>query len=245
MKTIISSQEDREMVISKLIKEGLRRLEAPIQNIPFSDMPGEYNVLENFRKFPHLFVLGCVMDRQIKAERAWTIPHLIGKEIGGFEFEKFLNLSEEDVLKIFNIKKLHRFNNDMAKCFYNAIQLIHSKYNDHAENIWANNPKSATIIRRFLEFNGIGIKIANMAWRGEKEAIKQLKNNYPDLYEAFKSYVNSNNLSDKFKLYEKMIDMTFTDKYKRWTEKDEIIIKKDFSVVDQEDSIMNYVKSLF
>lgn len=163
MNTSNSSKEDREIVISELIKEGLRRLEAPIQDIPFSDMPGEYNVLENFRKFPHLFVLGCVMDRQIKAERAWVIPYLIGKEIGGFEFEKFLNLSEEEVLKIFNTKKLHRFNNDMAKCFYNAIQIIHSKYNNHAENIWADNPKSATIIRRFLEFNGIGIKIANMA----------------------------------------------------------------------------------
>lgn len=163
MKTVDFSEKHTEDVVAKLIEEGLRRLEIPIQDISFSDMPGEYNTWDNFKKFPHLFVLGCVMDRQIKAERAWAIPYLIGKEIGGFEFEKFLSLSEEKILEIFNSKKLHRFNNDMAKCFYGAIQLIHSKYGDHAENIWANNPKSATVIRRFLEFNGIGIKIANMA----------------------------------------------------------------------------------
>ena len=40
---------------------------------------------------------------------------------------------------------------------------IHLKYNNHAENIWSGKPKSALIIRRFLEFKGIGVKIANMA----------------------------------------------------------------------------------
>ena len=51
----------------------------------------------------------------------------------------------------------------MAECFYSAIQDIHSKYSGRAENIWSSNPKSALIIRRFLEFKGVAVKIANMA----------------------------------------------------------------------------------
>lgn len=51
----------------------------------------------------------------------------------------------------------------MGEYFYDAIELIHSKYNDDASNIWKGNPNSAQVVCRFLEFNGIGIKIATMA----------------------------------------------------------------------------------
>ncbi len=51
----------------------------------------------------------------------------------------------------------------MAENFYSAVQLIHTKYNDDASNIWKGNPKRATLIRRFLEFKGVGVKIATMA----------------------------------------------------------------------------------
>ena len=40
--------------------------------------------VEDFDKYPHLFVLACVMDRQIKAERAWNIPYIIADEHGTF-----------------------------------------------------------------------------------------------------------------------------------------------------------------
>ena len=120
-------------------------------------------LMNDIENFPHAFVLGCVMDRQIKAERAWQIPYMISKEIGGFEFEKLLKLSKNQIKEIFNKKKLHRFNNDMAESFYLAIKKIHEVYNDDASNIWKDKQKSATIVRRFLEFKGVGIKIATMA----------------------------------------------------------------------------------
>ena len=51
----------------------------------------------------------------------------------------------------------------MGKYFYDVIKLIHNKYNDDANNIWKANPNSAQLVCRFLEFNGVGIKIATMA----------------------------------------------------------------------------------
>lgn len=89
------------------------------------------------------------------------------------------------------------------------------------------------------------IALRDIAWRGEKEAVKYLKNNHQDFYDIFKSYSISNNLADKFRFYEQMVDLVFTDEYKKWTDQDEIILKKDFSVAEPDDSAVSYVKSLF
>lgn len=150
-------------VINFLITEGKKRLNSSRTKILFTGISDVDDILNNLNEYSHMFFLSCVMDRQIKAEKAWTIPYLVGKEIGGFSFDYFLKLDLDNTKKIFNDKKLHRFNNNMAECFYSAIQDIHSKYNNHAENVWLGNPKSALVIRRFLEFKGIAVKIANMA----------------------------------------------------------------------------------
>lgn len=156
--------EDQNKIIEFLIKEGGHRLSRPRQQYSFETGISEAErLLNNLEHFPHLFVCACVMDRQIKAGRAWAIPYLIGKEIGGFEFHKFAEIKLPQFKEIFNRLKLHRFNEKMAGYFYSAVQDIHIKYIDDASQIWADKPKSALIIRRFLEFGGIGIKIANMA----------------------------------------------------------------------------------
>ena len=89
------------------------------------------------------------------------------------------------------------------------------------------------------------IAFMDIPWRGEKEAVKYLKNNHPDFYNIFKLYSTSNNLADKFRFYEQMVNLTFTDKYKKWAEKDEIILKKDFSVAESNEPATIYVNSLF
>ena len=42
-------------------------------------------------------------------------------------------------------------------------QHTHQNYDDDAANIWYGSLASASIIRRFLQFKGVGIKIASMA----------------------------------------------------------------------------------
>lgn len=155
--------DKHEQIVKILVEKGEESLKGPVQDTFTTGNSEADGLWKDLKNYPHAFVLACVMDRQIKAEKAWIIPWEVSNEIGGFEFSRLLKLSEDDIVKIFQKKSLHRFNEVMAKIFYAAIQTIHSKYNDNAANIWNNNPKSATIVRKFLEFKGIGDKISTMA----------------------------------------------------------------------------------
>jgi len=150
-------------IITKLIDRGNELLNRPYKKNEFTGVAEADTLLNDLDNFPHAFVLASVMDRQIKAEKAWLIPYHISNEIGGFEFERLSKLSVDSLKTIFREKSLHRFNDVMAENFYSAIRLIHDKYNNDASNIWEGNPKSATVVRRFLEFKGVGIKISTMA----------------------------------------------------------------------------------
>lgn len=149
--------------LEKLIKKGKEILEGPKVYINHTGIKEADDLYYDLEKNGHLFVLGCVMDMQIKAERAWKIPYLIMKDLGGFEFERLLNLTLEDLKIKFLEKKFHRFNDIMAKRFYLAIKKIHEEYDDDASSIWNNSISAAEVIRKFLEFEGVGQKIASMA----------------------------------------------------------------------------------
>ncbi|MEM2098922.1 MAG: iron-sulfur cluster loop [Candidatus Bathyarchaeia archaeon] len=153
----------QKKLIEILIQRGNELLKQPYRKIEFTKDPEADDLLNNLKQFPHAFALACVTDRQVKAERAWRIPYEISKEIDGFSFSKLLKLDSEQFRDLFRRKKLHRFNDVMAENFYLAVQKIHNEYDDDASNIWKDNPRSATIVRRFLEFKGVGVKIATMA----------------------------------------------------------------------------------
>src|SRR5674476_208143 len=82
------------------------------------------NFLNDLINYPHAYVLACLMDRQIKAERAWIIPFEIKERLGSFKFQDLIEVSKADYIKIFNDLKLHRFNNTMAIVFFEALELI-------------------------------------------------------------------------------------------------------------------------
>ena len=133
------------------------------QIVHFVDDDNANSILNDIENYPHAYVLACLMDRQIKAERAWVIPFEIYKEIGSFNFDELEKLDLIDFKEIFNRKKLHRFNNTMADIFHRALIDIRQKYNGNASKIWTNNPSSAAVVYRFLEFKGSGVKISTMA----------------------------------------------------------------------------------
>jgi endonuclease III len=120
-------------------------------------------LLNDIENNPHVYVLACLMDRQIKAERAWNIPLQVFDYFGTHEINKLAEIPLEDYKKVFNGKKLHHFNDMMAEYFYKAILRINETYKGNAAKIWQGKPSSALVVYRFLEFEGCGIKIATMA----------------------------------------------------------------------------------
>lgn len=147
-----------------LVKLGWERYKAPKENqVHFVEDESANTFLNDFKHYPHAYVLACCMDRQMKAEAAWMIPYKIFQIFGDFSMKTLASKSETEYVKVFRKYKLHRFTDNMGKVFYDAVQRIHHNYADDANNIWKGNPSSATVVYRFLEFNGVGIKIATMA----------------------------------------------------------------------------------
>jgi endonuclease III len=146
-----------------LKQRGMELLNQPREFIKFTGVEAADQMLNDIDGRPHAFVLACLMDQQIKAERAWIIPHKISDAVGDFSVSSLLEITPEEYAKIFETNGLHRFNNKMAKTFHRGVQKIQAEYDGNSANIWLNNPSSARVVRRFIEFHGAGIKIATMA----------------------------------------------------------------------------------
>lgn len=148
----------------RLVTNGEKLLNDDAQFVEFSKDPESDALTNDLENYPHAFVIGCVMDRQIKAEKAWGIPHQLKQRIGDFEFATLKKLTQEEVL--FHLTEpsvLHWLKSDMAKNCFLAIERIDKTYQGDASKIWSDTPSSAELVFRFLQFRGIGQKIATMA----------------------------------------------------------------------------------
>lgn len=154
---------NKEEIIRILLNKGEILLKEPRKNITLSNDKEVNKYLTDLENYPHLFVLFCIMQRTINAQRAAKIPYLVATELGSFAFRELLKVELKVINEIFNKKKLHYYNTKMAENFYYALKTIKNDYNNDASNIWNDNPKSATIVKRFLAFKGVGLKIATMA----------------------------------------------------------------------------------
>lgn len=150
-----------ENLLVKIAKERFANPKSQI--VHFVDNDEANSILNNLEKYPHAYVLACLMDRQVKAERAWTIPYTIYKELNSFDINFLSKIKLITFKKIFNKHKLHRFNDTMANIFHEAVLKIQHKYEGNVAKIWSKNPSSSAVVYRFLEFKGSGIKISTMA----------------------------------------------------------------------------------
>jgi hypothetical protein len=148
----------------RLLKHGERLFHAPKQRIEFTGNSHADRLLNDLDYHPHAFVLGCVMDRQIKAEKARIIPYRFKQKLRNFEMNTLTSLSEGDVRRLMaKPEPLHRFVDDMSTFFFSGVRRIAGQYQSDASKIWNDTPSSADVVYRFLEFDGIGPKIASMA----------------------------------------------------------------------------------
>lgn len=148
----------------QLISEAIEQMSKPRAFVEVTHMKEADDLLNDIEGCPHAFVVACIMDRQMGAERAWRIPYELGQRLGSFRFLDLAKLPmqvlEEAML---HPQPLHRFPSLMSKNLHSAIRHIERQYGGDASEIWTEQPSSATIVRRFLEFDGVGQKIATMA----------------------------------------------------------------------------------
>jgi len=152
------------MAQTKLVEIAKRRFdEIDSQNVHFTYEPESDSFLNDLTNYPHAFVLACLMDRQIKAERAWKIPYLVCKEFNSYSISELSKIELKNYISFFESKKIHRFNSTMAEIFYKTVMKIKKEYKEDASRIWKDKPSSASVVYKFLEFEGSGIKISTMA----------------------------------------------------------------------------------
>jgi endonuclease-3 len=151
--------------VEYLIKRGWELFNEPAAGlVEFTGDLEADKLLNDLENHPHAYVLACIMDRQMKAERAWLIPYKLAQKLGGFEFSTLTRLRFEDVFKLMTEPApLHRFSKIMSQYFCDAVALISNKYNGNASLIWTDKPGSGQLVSRFRELNGAGPKIASMA----------------------------------------------------------------------------------
>ena len=148
----------------RLVERGEALLHAPKQLTQFTKLDSADCLLNDLIANPHAFVLACIMDRQITAERAWIIPYRIFERLGSFSMESLGRLSREEVHNLMaRPEPLHRFVGKMSEHFYAGVHRIIDHYAGNAARIWEGMPSSAEVVYRFLEFDGVGPKIATMA----------------------------------------------------------------------------------
>jgi endonuclease-3 len=153
-----------EAIRNRLLTRGEELLSQPYTKVCFTKHSASDDLLNDLADYPHAFVIACLMDRQVRAERAWHIPYQFKQRLGSFEIDDLQKLSLEEVTHLMTTPTpLHRMCNVMAKVFFLAVQQITQRYSGDASAIWSSTPSSAAIVRRFLEFHGASIKIATMA----------------------------------------------------------------------------------
>jgi len=161
-----SATADDPAVVQHLLQLAAEARERNSGRVKFVDTPAANALLNDLRNHPHAFVLACLMNRQVKAERAWLVPFEIQRQerLGSFEIGDLARLKEVDVLRYLERPtSLHWLTKRMARTFHAGVQRIVSEFGGDASRIWADAPPSARIVRCFLEFEGAGPKIATMA----------------------------------------------------------------------------------
>ena len=161
----------REAVITGADYETVRRhllhvcttaMEKPNRKVTSNDAANA--VSGNLETLPHAFVYACIADYQLSFDRAWGLPLELAERLGTLEFVELTKLRKATWVRVMNKwPPLHRFPNVVGERLFGATKRIAMEYAGDAGRIWSGNPGSATVVRRFLEFDGIGPKIATMA----------------------------------------------------------------------------------
>ncbi len=163
--------KSKSEIVSKLVREGKELFKKPkskivqfVRNPRYPQRHEADRLLNDFEKYPHAFVIGCIADKQVDADIAWLTPHNIYSQVESFEISELAKIPLNQFQKIMDrAKPKHRFHKMLSEEIQYGINHIIKDYDADASNIWSNQPSCALVATRFLKFKGIGPKISSMA----------------------------------------------------------------------------------
>ncbi len=125
----------------------------------FTDVP-EADAL--IKASPEAFLLGVLFTQGITAERAWAGPYLLRERLGHLDVVRLASDQGEVAAAVAVPPALHRFVHTIPVWIVAAAQRLVSDYDGCAANVWRPGSHVVEVMRRLLEFDGIGMKKAVM-----------------------------------------------------------------------------------
>jgi uncharacterized HhH-GPD family protein len=108
---------------------------------------------------PLALLIGMLLDQQFPMERAFGAPRLLADRLGvsTLSAAELASADPEELVRVFQgPPALHRYPGSMAGRTQDLCRLLVERYDGRAENLWADVPDGATLLRRLGELPGFG-----------------------------------------------------------------------------------------
>ena len=112
---------------------------------------------------PLALVLGMLLDQQFPMERAFAAPRLLADRLGvdTLSAAAIADADPDELTRVFQgPPALHRYPGSMAGRAQALCRLLVERYDGRADNLWADAPDGATLLRRVGELPGFGAQKA-------------------------------------------------------------------------------------
>ena len=114
---------------------------------------------------PLALLLGMLLDQQFPMERAFAAPRLLADRLGvdTLSAAALADADPDELTRFFQgPPALHRYPGSMAGRTQALCRLLVERYDGRADNLWADAPDGATLLRRVGELPGFGAQKARI-----------------------------------------------------------------------------------
>ncbi len=108
---------------------------------------------------PLALLIGMLLDQQFPMERAFGAPRLLADRLGvdHLDAAALAGVDAEELTRVFQgPPALHRYPGSMAGRTQELCRLLVERYDGRAENLWADGPDGAALLKRLTELPGFG-----------------------------------------------------------------------------------------
>jgi uncharacterized HhH-GPD family protein len=108
---------------------------------------------------PLALLIGMLLDQQFPMERAFGAPRLLADRLGvdGLDAAQLAGADADELTRVFQgPPALHRYPGSMAGRTQELCRLLVERYDGRADNLWADAPDGATLLKRLNELPGFG-----------------------------------------------------------------------------------------